>query len=93
MNSKNCFLTHMGRAAPFPRPRPLLATVVENYAAPLSLHVEASSIECYLYEDFGCYASVLLGPLPWFATEAAITPFPLSLSIEFHTLFPPFWKF
>lgn len=93
MNSENYILPHMGHAATFPRPRPLLAAIVENYAFPLSLHVNASSIQCSLFEDFGCFASVLLGPLTWLATKAAIAPFPPSLSIEFHRLFPPFGNF
>ena len=75
MNSENYILPHMGHAVAFPRPRPLLVVVVANYVSPLSLHVEASSIQRSLFEDFGCCALVLLGPLPWLATEAAITPF------------------
>ena len=85
MKMENYFLPHMGLAASFPRPRPLLTAVIENFVFPLSLHVEASSIQHYLFEDFGCCASVLPGPPPWLATKVAITPFPLSLSIEFHT--------
>ena len=85
MKMKNYFLPHMGHAATFPRPRPLLAAVVANFVSRLSLHVAASSIQRSLFEDFGCYASVLLGPLSWLATKAAIAPFPLSLSVEFHT--------
>ena len=83
----------MGHAAAFPRPHPLLAAIVANYVFPLSLHVEASSIWRSLFEDYVCCASVLPGPLSWLAIEAKITPFPSSLSIEFHTIFPPFWKF
>ena len=86
MNLENYFLPHMGHATVFPRPRPLLATVIENYVFPLSLHVDASSIQCYLFEDFGFFASFLPRPLLWLVTEATITPFPLSLSVEFHTL-------
>ena len=79
MNLENYFLPHMGHAVAFPRPHPLLAVVVQNYVSPISLHVKASSIQRYLFEDFGCCASILPGPLPWLATEVAITPFPLSL--------------
>ena len=63
----------------------MLAAFIENYVSPLSLHVDASSIQHSLFEDYVCGASVLLGPLPWFTTKAATTPFPLSLSVEFHT--------
>jgi len=93
MKMENYFLAHMGHAIAFPRPHPLLAAVVENYVSPLSLHVEASSIQHSLFEDYVCCALVFLGPLLWLATEVAITPFPLSLSVEFHTLFPLFSKF
>ena len=51
MNSKNYILPHMGHAVDFPRPHPLLAVVVENYVSPLSLHVDASSIQRSLFED------------------------------------------
>lgn len=93
MNLENYFLPHMGHAVTFPRPCPLLVAVVENYVSPLSLHVEASSIQHSLFEDSFCCALVLPGPLLWLVTEVAIAPFPRSLSIEFHTLFPLFWKF
>ena len=83
----------MSHAAAFPRPRPLLATIVANFVSPLSRHVDSSSIQCSVFEYYVCYALVLPGPLPWLATEATITPFPQSLSVEFHTLFPLFWKF
>ena len=56
MNLENYILPHMGHATDFRRPRPLLANVVENYVSPLSLHVEASSIQCYLFEDSSCCA-------------------------------------
>ena len=75
----------MGHAAAFPRSRPLLAAVIANFVFPLSLHVGASSIHHSLFEDYVCFASVLPWPLMWLATEAATAPFPLSLSIEFHT--------
>ena len=81
----------MGHAVAFPRPRPLLTAVIANYVSPLSLHVDdAYSIQHSMFEDYVCYASVLPGHLPWLATEVAIAPFPLSLSVEFHTLFPTF---
>lgn len=92
MKTENYFLPHMGHAATFLRPRPLLAVVVANFVSPLSLHVDASSIQRSPFEDYVCYASVLPEPILWLATEAAITPFPLSLSVEFHTLSLPFWK-
>ena len=85
MNLENYFLPHMGHAAAFPRPRPLLAAVVAKFVFLLSLHVDTSSIQHSLFEGFGCCALVLPGPLLWLATEAATAPFPLSLSIEFHT--------
>ena len=75
----------MGHAVAFPRLRPLLAVFIENYVSPLSLHVEASSIQRSLFEDCACCASVLPGPLPWLTIKDAIAPFPLSLSVEFHT--------
>ena len=93
MNLENYLLPRMGHAASFPRPRPLPTTVVENSIFPLSLHVEASSIQHYLFEYFGCCTLVLPRPLPWLTTKTAIAPFPLSLSVEFHILFPPFGKF
>ena len=92
MKMENYFLPHMGHVAVFPTPLPLPTTVVSNYISPLSVHVEEYLIQHYLFKDFGCCASVLTGPLPWLAIEAAITPFPLSLSVEFHTIFQPFWK-
>ena len=76
MNSKNFFLPHMGHAIVFPRPCPFLAAVVANYVSPLSLHVDTSSIQCSLFEDYVCCASVLLGPLLQLTTEATITLFP-----------------
>lgn len=79
MNLENYILPHIGHATTFPRPHPLLATLIENYASPLSLHVEASLIQHSLFEDFAFCASVLPGPLPRLATKAAITSFPLSL--------------
>ena len=90
MKMESYILPHMGNATTFPRSCPLLAAVIEKYVSYLSLHVEASLIQCSLFEDYVCCASVLLWPLPWLATEAAITPFPVSLFVEFHTLFPPF---
>jgi len=74
-------------------PDPPNVTTIQNYVSPLSLHVEASSIQRYLFEDFRCRALVLPGPLLWLSTKAAIAPFPLSLFVYFHTLFPCFWKF
>ena len=47
----------------------------------------------HLLEDSGCCGSFLLWPLPWLATEDAIAPFPLSIFLELHTLFPLFGKF
>lgn len=85
MNLENYILPHMGHAATFPRPRSLLAAVIENYASPLSLHVDTTSIQHSLFEYYVCGASVLPGPLLWLATYATIAPFPLSLSVEFHT--------
>lgn len=93
MNLENYILPYMGHVVAFLRPHPLLAAVVANFVFPLSLHVDASSIQCSLFEDYVCFALVLPWPLLWLATEAAIAPLPLSLSIKFHTLFPPFWKF
>ena len=87
---ENYFLPHIGHVVAFPRPHPLLAPILANYVFPLSLHVDPSSIQCSLFQDYVCCASVLPGPLPWLATKAVVTPFPLSLSVEFHTLFPPF---
>jgi len=75
----------MGHDATFPRPHPFLAAIVANYVSPLSLHVEASSVQRYLFKDFGCCALVIPGPLSWLATETVIAPLPLSLFIEFHT--------
>jgi len=92
MKMDNYFLPHMGLAVAFPRPHPLLAVVIANFVFPLSLHVDTYSIQCSLFEDYVCYASVLPGPLPWITTEATIAPFPLSLSVELHSLSLPFWK-
>jgi hypothetical protein len=75
----------MGHAATFPRHRPLLATIIANFVFPLSLHVGTSSIHHSLFEDYVCFASVLPWPFLWLATEATTAPFPLSLSVEFHT--------
>jgi len=85
MKMENYFLPHMGYAAAFLRRRPFLATIVANFVFPISLHVGASSIHRSLFEDCVCFASVLPWPLLWHATNAAIAPFPLSLSVEFHT--------
>lgn len=92
MKMENYFLPHMGHTAALPRPHSLLAVVVAIYVSPLSLHVEVSSIQRSLFEDSVCCALVLPGPLPWHATKVTITPFPLSLSVEFHTLFTLVWK-
>ena len=85
MKMENYFLPHMGHAAAFPRPRPLLAAVIANFVFPLSLHVGASSIHHSLFEDYVCFASVLPWPLLWLATKAAITSFSLFLYVEFYT--------
>ena len=85
MKMENYFLPHMGYVVAFSRPRPLLVAVVANYVSPLSLHVDASLIQRSLFEYYVCFTSILPGPLLWIATEAAITPFPLSLSIDIHT--------
>ena len=75
----------MGHVVAFPRPHPFLAAIVANFDSPLSLHVDASSIHHSLFEDYVCFASVLPWTLLWLATKATITPFPLSLSVEFQT--------
>jgi len=85
MNMENYFLPHMGHAAAFPRPRPLLAIVVANFFFPLSLHVGTSSTHHSMFEDYAYFASVPPWPLLWLATKDIIAPFPLSLSVEFHT--------
>jgi len=81
MKMENYFLPHMGHVAAFPRPHPLLEIVVPDYVYPLFLHVDASSVQHSLFEDYVCCASVLAGPLLWLATKVAIAPFPLSLSV------------
>ena len=56
MKMENSFLPHICHDANFPRPRPLLAAVIENYVFLLSPHVKASSIQHSMFEDFGCCA-------------------------------------
>ena len=68
---ENYFLPHMGLAVAFTRPPPLLAAIVAKFFFPLSLHVSASSIHHSLFEDYVCFASVLLGPLSWLANSSA----------------------
>jgi len=82
----------MGYAATFPKPYPLLVAIVANSIFHLSLHVGAYSIDHYLFEYYVCFASVLPWPLLCLVTKVSITPFPLSLSVEFHTQFPLSWK-
>ena len=53
----------MGHAIDFPRPHPFLAAIIANFVSPLSLHVDASSIQRSLFEDYVCCTSVLLEAL------------------------------
>lgn len=85
MKMENYLLPHMGLVAAFPRPQPLLVVVITNFAFPISLHVDTSSIHHFLFQDFVFFASIPPWPLLWLATEVVITPSPLSLSVEFHT--------
>lgn len=85
MKMENYFLPRMGLIASFPRPQPLLAAVITNFVFPISLHVDTSSIHQFLFQDFVCFALVPPWPLLWLATKVVITPFPPSLSVEFHT--------
>jgi len=84
MKMENYLLPHMSHPTTFLRPRPLLEAVVENFVFPFSLLVDASSIHRSLFKNYVCFASILPWPSLWLATEAIITPFCLSLSIEFH---------
>jgi len=85
MMMENYLLPHVGLTIAFRRPPPLLATILAKFLSPLSLHADTSSMHLSQFEDYVCFASVPPWPLLWLATEDAITPFPLSLSVEFHT--------